>query len=191
MPAKFAFEMPVAALSREQEAIEHYQDSRTDAAFEALFRALCPRLLLYFTVRGCDAGVAEDLTQNVMLNVYRHSGMVRDRSLFRAWVLRIAHNELVQHWKRLGRQVQTIDLDSCTAALLERAATHPGGCAVEFAEAMEQLLPQERQVILLRYVEQLEYREIAAVLEVPIGTVQWRAFVARRKMAGYFRRRVV
>ena len=191
MPAKFAFEMPVTALSSEQEAIDRYQDSRTDAAFEALFRALCPRLMLYFRIRGCDADVAEDLTQNVMLNVHRYSETVRDRSLFRAWALRIARNELVQHWKRLGRQVQTIGLESCTGALLENAATQAGVSALEFDESMEQLVPQERQVIMLRYVEQLEYREIATVLEVPIGTVQWRAFVARRKVASYFRRRVV
>jgi len=181
--------MAGAVLIDEKEAIERYLSERTGEAFEALFQVFCPRLVLFFRARGCDSGVAEDLTQNVMLNVYRYATTVRDRSLFRAWVLRVAHNELAQYWTRCDRQVKTVELDDCAGSRGPQQAAECNG--VEFAEAMSELVPQERQVILLRYVEQLEYREIAAVLDLPVGTVQWRTFVARRKLARYFRRRVV
>jgi len=185
--------MAGAVITGEKETIERYLSGRSDETFEALFQAFCPRLNSYFRARGCDAGVAEDLTQNVMLNVHRHAaeGCFRDSSLFRAWMLRIAHNELVAHWKRAGRQVETVDLDACAGSLLSQLVVSGWQDGVDFAESMAELVPQERQVLLLRYLERLEYREIAAVLDIPIGTVQWRTFVARRKLGRYFKRRVV
>jgi RNA polymerase sigma-70 factor (ECF subfamily) len=183
--------MPGALLVDEKELIERYLSDRTGDTFEALFQTFCPRLVVYFRARGCDVGVAEDLAQNVMLNVYRHAAEVRDTSLFRAWMLRIAHNELVRHWERSGRQVKTVDLDACAGAVARQLSAPGHWNGVEFAESMAELVPQERQVILLRYVEQLEFREIATVLDIPVGTAQWRTFMARRKLARYFGRRVV
>jgi RNA polymerase sigma-70 factor, ECF subfamily len=183
--------MADAVLIDEEELIERYLNDRTGELFEALFQTFCPRLVLYFRARGCDSGVAEDLTQNVMLSVCRHSADVRDSRLFRAWLLRIAHNELVRHWERSGRQVKTVELDACAGCRAGQRSVPGQWNGMEFAESMAELVPQERQVIMLRYVEQLEYREIATVLNLPVGTVQWRVFVARRKLARYFGRQVV
>jgi DNA-directed RNA polymerase specialized sigma24 family protein len=55
--------------------------------------------------------------------------------------------------------------------------------AFEFLNRMESLGAREREVMTLRFVEQWEYHEIAAAHALPIGTVQWRVFNAKKKLA--------
>ncbi len=166
----------------EQSVVKRFLEEPDEESFGPLFRTFCPRVLCYFEARGCDASLAADLTQEVMLTVYRHAGALRDRSLFRAWMFQIAHRVLLRQWHKAGRQGEAVDLEQLDD---RRSARRPsfGG---ELADAMRCLLPQERQVILLKFVDQLEYREIAAVLELPVGTVKWRVFCSKKKLAGYF-----
>ena len=51
---------------------------------------------------------------------------------------------------------------------------------------MAWLNPEERQIMMLRYVDDLEHHEIAAVLGLPLGTVQWKVFQTTRKLAAHF-----
>jgi RNA polymerase sigma factor (sigma-70 family) len=51
---------------------------------------------------------------------------------------------------------------------------------------MEWLEPAEREMMLLRYLEGFEYHEIASMLNIPVGTVQWKIFHSKRKLAARF-----
>jgi DNA-directed RNA polymerase specialized sigma24 family protein len=79
--------------------------------------------------------------------------------------------------------VPTVDL----ADVGERLAATPrhdgGGPAFEFQDWMAFLEPRERDVMTMRFVEEWEYHEIAAAQAIPIGTVQWRVFNAKKKLA--------
>ena len=55
--------------------------------------------------------------------------------------------------------------------------------AVDFSDWMKFLDKQERETMRLRFVEEWEYHEIAAAQAVPIGTVQWRVFNSKKKLA--------
>lgn len=168
----------------EQEAVEQFLSSRAEETFSILFRAMAPRLVCYFRARGCQLSLAEDLTQDVMLIVYNQSHTLRNRELFRPWLFKIAKNTLLQHLRREGRQVETIELD---ARLQESAKTSADPLtASHFAEWMASLDPNERELMMLRYVEGFEYHEIAAMLGLPIGTVQWKVFQSKRKLAARF-----
>ena len=59
------------------------------------------------------------------------------------------------------------------------------GPASEFRDWMKVLDAQEREAMTLRFVEGWEYHEIAAAKAIPIGTVQWRVFNSKRKLAPY------
>jgi RNA polymerase sigma-70 factor (ECF subfamily) len=50
------------------------------------------------------------------------------------------------------------------------------------ADLLQTLSPDEQQIVLLRFVEELEYHEIATALDVPIGTVKWRIHATRSKL---------
>jgi hypothetical protein len=91
-------------------ALEAFVACPDEERFAVLFRLLAPQLLVYFRARGCEAGVAEDLTQEVMLTLFRKVDGLRDRDLFRPWLFRIAKNALLQHLRKQGQRVETVAL---------------------------------------------------------------------------------
>jgi DNA-directed RNA polymerase specialized sigma24 family protein len=76
--------------------------------------------------------------------------------------------------------VNLADVDNRLVATSHKPAGTP---AFEFRDWMDFLDPRERDVMTLRFVEQWEYHEIAAARATPIGTVQWRIFNSKKKLA--------
>jgi RNA polymerase sigma-70 factor (ECF subfamily) len=160
---------------------ENFLLAPDEESFTSLFRTFTPQLLSFFRARGCESSVAEDLAQDVMLAVHCNISQVRDRSLFRAWLFKIAHNAMCRHYSKLKQYAADVTLDW----VIERVpvVNSAGTRAFEFRQWMSLLEPPEREVMTLRFVEQLEYHEIAAVQAIPIGTVQSRVFNAKKKLA--------
>src|SRR5262249_38560474 len=123
-----------------------------------------------------------------MLTVYRKAGQVRDHKLFRAWLFKVARNAACRHFAQRTRQVPTVDMADMRDSLAA-PGNSPCGPASEFSDWMKFLDPQEREAMTLRFVEQWEYHEIAAAQDIPIGTVQWRVFNSKKKLAAHLRPR--
>ena len=168
----------------EQEALDRFLAEPSEESFSDLFRAIAPRIFAYFRARGCEQSLADDLTQDVMLTVFRQVDTLRDRQMFRSWLYRVAKNVLLQSVRRKGRQVETVNMD--TAALIGDRKVDPL-LRSQFQEWMEFLENDERQIMMLRYFEELQYHEIAAALGLPLGTVQWKIFHCKKKLAAYFK----
>lgn len=170
------------------EPVTHcFLETSSEESFDELFKTLSPQLVAFFRARGCE-GVAEDLAQEVMFTVYRKAGQVRDKSLFRAWIFTIARNALYRHWDRRSREVSTVDLAEVPERFVAANKQTAGPPAFEFNNWMELLDSQEREALALRFVEDWEYHEIAAAKTIPIGTVQWRVFNAKKKLAPHLRK---
>ena len=162
--------------------MQRFLDSPDEATFADLFRLFSPKLVAFFRARG-SALIAEDLAQEVMLTVYSKAGQVRDRALFRAWVFRIARNALSRHYSKRIREVDTVDLSEVPEGLVAVSPRNGGALAFEFNRWMDFLECREKEALTLRFIEEWEYHEIAAAQNIPIGTVQWRVFNAKRKLA--------
>lgn len=156
------------------------EDSFTD-----LFNTFKPHLVSFFRRNGCEQTLAEDLAQDVMLTVYRKASQIRDRALFRFWLFKISRNRLCRHYRRQNREGDTINLENRADRLAETLSKTAGTPAFEFRRWMEFLDPREREVMILRFVEDWEYHEIASALKIPIGTVQWRVFNCKKKLTPY------
>jgi RNA polymerase sigma factor (sigma-70 family) len=167
---------------REAAVIARFLDEPSDDSFTNLYKLFTPRLVAFYRARNCDPGLSEDLAQLVMLTVHRKAGQIRDRALFRAWLFRIAHNALCRHYGKQAREVETVYVEDSVDRLASVSAD-PGPPAFEFMRWMEFLNPREREVMTLRFIEQWEYHEIAAARNMPIGTVQWIVFNAKKKLA--------
>jgi RNA polymerase sigma-70 factor (ECF subfamily) len=167
---------------RESAVIARFLDEQQDESFTGLYELFTPRLVAFYRARNCDPGLSEDLAQLVMLTVYRKAGQIRDRALFRAWLFRIAHNALCRHYGRQAREVETVYVEESIDRLASVSA-ELGPPAFEFMRWMGFLNSREREVMTLRFVEQWEYHEIAAAKDMPIGTVQWIVFNAKKKLA--------
>jgi RNA polymerase sigma-70 factor (ECF subfamily) len=172
---------------RESGVLERFLESPNEESFTDLFRVFTPQLVAFFRARGCESALSEDLTQDVMLTVYRKAAQLRDRSLFRAWLFKIARNALCRQYGKKSREVETVDLAN-VAGVLVASSNKPGGTpAFEFRDWMAFLESSEREALILRFVEEWEYHEIAAAKKIPIGTVQWRVFNAKKKLAPHLK----
>jgi RNA polymerase sigma-70 factor (ECF subfamily) len=170
----------------EAAVMERFLDAPNEDSFAELFKAYTPQLVAFFRARGCQ--MAEDLAQEVMFTVYRKADQIRDRSLFRAWMFKIARNTLNRHFGKRAREVDTVDLADVPERLVAGGNKGAGTPAFEFNDWMAFLDSREREALTLRFIEQWEYHEIAAAQSIPIGTVQWRVFSAKRKLAPYLKR---
>jgi len=120
-----------------------------------------------------------------MLTVYCKSAQVRDRALFRAWMFKIARHALFRHYGKQAHEARTIDIADVADQLVS-ASHRPGGTqAFEFLRWMALLDSRESEALTLRFIEQWEYHEIAAAQAIPVGTVQWRVFNAKKKLAQF------
>ena len=175
--------MPNDRALREGAVIERFLESPDEEPFADLFRVFTPQLVAFFRSRGCEVTLSEDLTQEVMLTVYRKAAQIRDRSLFRAWLFKIARNALCRQYGKQSRQVDTVDLENIAGRLVASSNKPAGSPAFEFHHWMTLLESRESEALILRFVEDWEYHEIAAAKNIPIGTVQWRVFNAKKKLA--------
>ena len=135
---------------------------------------------------------AEDVTQETFLRAYHRLHSFRGESVFRSWLLRIAHNTAVNAARRRLPEPVEVDDEGGDAAVM-----HPAREPVSVLEESErrerlelklgELRPEHRAVLVLRDLEGLAYDEIASVTETPIGSVKGRLHRARREMIDIMR----
>jgi RNA polymerase sigma-70 factor (ECF subfamily) len=142
-----------------------------------------------------ERAVAEELTQDTFLKVFRKLQTFDARLRFSAWILRIAHNTTIDHLRRHRPATVSLDFksDEDASTLGERLpdehALPPDEAfalqrtAITVDAALGRLRPEYREVLVLRYQEGLEYEEIAQVLGRPLGTIKTFVHRARRMLA--------
>lgn len=140
---------------------------------------------------------AQDLTQDVFLRVFRTLGSFRaGEGSFAVWLTRLTRNLLVDHYRRTKHERVTDALEDKLAVLEEKTAQHSrtdgllaGREAGELLQAaLQRLSPELRETVILRDLQEMEYREIARVLNVPEGTVKSRLNRGRAELARILRR---
>lgn len=159
-----------------------------DEAFEALVRAYQNRVVNFAHALVSDRSDAEDVAQEVFLRAYRGLGRFRGSSSFRTWLYQIVTNTARTHLSRQrGRLERPAGLPAETPeAFGDPDSGHDAETSMVRREAIDQALatlsPELREAVVLRDVEGWDYREIAAVLDLPIGTVESRIFRARARL---------
>ncbi len=141
-----------------------------------LFDKYYSEVLSYIHHCTFDSAVTEDLTSNVFLAAFRHLGRYRWRQIpFRAWLFRIATNEVRMHWRRL-RRVKMVSLEPDADI---HAAGPSAADSLEAAEeyrlvhrALLELRLKYRTVIILRYFEHKAIAEICEITGRKEGTVK-------------------
>jgi RNA polymerase sigma-70 factor, ECF subfamily len=168
---------------------------------EPAFRELIRRYerpvfsLIYRMVR--DSTISEDLAQDTFIKVLNHLDKYRPEFKFSSWLFKIANNVAIDHLRR--RQLDTISIDGSPNAMtateveatsfdladqaespLDELASRELGSIIE--EAIGQLRPEYRNCVMLRHVEGRSYEEIAATLDLPLGTVKTYIHRARHQL---------
>jgi RNA polymerase sigma-70 factor (ECF subfamily) len=125
---------------------------------------------------------AQDAAQETMVKVLRNLHRYRSDWRFSTWVFGIARNTCIDEHRRRKRRRTTSEVEvvDCSASPLE--LTEREMKAERLRSALDDLPPLYREVLLLYHFEQLKYREIADLLELPLGTVMNRIFRARQRL---------
>ncbi|HLH00726.1 MAG TPA: sigma-70 family RNA polymerase sigma factor [Bryobacteraceae bacterium] len=141
-----------------------------------------------------DPSDASDIVQEVFLKVFRNIRSFRQGSSLKTWIYRITVNEAYNHrrwFSRHQRQEVAFGQDESAPAHVDsfadpsrspfdEAADHETRALVE--AALEKLNPKFRAAVVLRDIEDLSYEEIAAVLEISLGTVKSRILRGREAL---------
>ncbi|HLK67390.1 MAG TPA: sigma-70 family RNA polymerase sigma factor [Bryobacteraceae bacterium] len=153
--------------------------------------ALCYR----FTGSGSEA---QDLTQEVFLRVFRTLRTFRSaEGSFATWLARVTRNLLIDHYRRTRQERVTDSIEEQLPMLEEVGAAAPsrpdqmvaGREASEILQiTLQKLSPDLREAVILRDLQEMEYREIAEVLDIPEGTVKSRINRGRAELARLLRK---
>jgi RNA polymerase sigma-70 factor (ECF subfamily) len=168
-----------------------------DSAFRELIRRYERPVfsLIYRMVR--DRELAEDLAQDTFIKVLNHIDKYRPEFKLSSWLFKIANNAAIDHLRR--RQLDTVSIDGSPHAqtadaveatrfdvvdqqesALDEMEARELGASIE--KAIAGLRPEYRSCIMLRHVEGRSYEEIAATLDLPLGTVKTYIHRARHEL---------
>lgn len=186
----------------ELEALIRRAQRREPDALGRLAEHFGPRLH-GFLVRMCGSGdVADDLLQETFVRLVRTIDSYQHDARFAAWLYRIATNLAHDHRRRIRRRGATLSLDAAPgerdrgdAERFEWGPVDAGGPSPDagaiageqqarLAAAMDELSEMDREILLLRHFSELPFAEIAALLEIPLGTALARAHRALARLRG-------
>jgi RNA polymerase sigma-70 factor (ECF subfamily) len=160
-------------------------DKQDRTAFAELFSYYAPRVKSYLMRLGADGAAAEEITQDVMVTVWRKATLFdRAQASVSTWIFRIARNRRIDVFRRTKRP----DLDPEETMILPAAVEAPGErieamqTEARVREAMRDLPEEQLLLLRLAFYEGLSHREIAEKLDVPLGTVKSRIRLAFAKM---------
>ena len=158
--------------------------ARDKIAFETFFRTHGSGVHRFVRDLVRDEGLAEELTSDVMVEVWRNAGKYGGRSRARTWVFGIAHHKAIDALRK--RRVTLVPLDDLLG--IPAGAESPEDAALRADDrrrldaALASLSAEHRAVLELTYVEGFSQKEIAEIVDVPVATVKTRAFYAKQRL---------
>ena len=165
-------------------------------AFGDLVRKYQHRIVNFARALVAETADAEDVSQEAFLRAFRALRQFRGQSTFKTWLYQIVANTARTHAGRRRAKREVQPLDSAQGGPQDRESGAVRWASMASAENVEgdvilrdrldralAALPVElRETVVLRDVEGWDYREIAAALDIPIGTVESRIFRARQRL---------
>jgi RNA polymerase sigma-70 factor (ECF subfamily) len=172
---------------REQMLVSRCQ-AGDERAFEEIVSTYGPRLRYYLLKQLGSPEAAADILQEVWIDVYRGIVRLRRPDAFRAWIYRIARDQAFRSLRRTRVPCQLADEADLAAVEVE-----DDGFTAEDARrvhaALDRLSPLHRDVLLLRFIEDLPYDDIGQITGCPPGTVKSRIHHAKRLLRQEMERR--
>lgn len=130
---------------------------------------------------GGDAALADDIAQEALVRAYVSSGSFLGRSKFKTWLFRIAYNCYMDHCRK--KTPARADSDSYEAQNVPSGDSADAGFRYQQLYRALNLLPEkEKAAIILFYFEDKSIKEIAAILEMPAGTVKYHLSMGRNHL---------
>jgi RNA polymerase sigma-70 factor (ECF subfamily) len=154
-----------------------------ERAFALIMHAYEAPIFNYVLRMVGDRALAEDLTQDVFLRVFRGLRGYSRRARFTTWLFQVAKNRVIDEMRAAERRPRTL------LAIEDAPQLEVVDAPIERSEAIQFLLcevdklsPDLKEALLLRDIAGLSYNEISDTLDVTLATVKWRIFKAREEV---------
>jgi RNA polymerase sigma-70 factor (ECF subfamily) len=154
-----------------------------ERAFALIVRAYEAPIFNYVLRMVGDRALAEDLTQDVFLRVFRGLRGYSRRARFTTWLFQVAKNRVIDEMRAAERRPRSL------VAIEDAPQLEVVDAPIEQSEAIDILLsevdrlsPDLKEALLLRDIAGLSYNEISDTLDVTLATVKWRIFKAREEV---------
>ena len=176
---------PAGAIGAMADLLRRVAERADTTAFRELYQTYGPRVKAYMMRLGADAGTAEDLADETLINVWRSAAhYTADKGGAATWIFAIARNLRID---RLRREVPWQELpqelrDGVCGDLRPDEALVEKERQARVRAALSSLPPEQREVVTLSYLEGRSHGEIAKRLGVPLGTVKSRMRIAYQKI---------
>lgn len=146
--------------------------------WEEVYTALLPRVYNYFRYHGLDDDVAEDLTGLTFEKAWRKRASYRhDLAAFSTWVLRIAHNVAMDHFRKRSQEIALDELDTSANQSSPEERLVEQDDLTRLRKLLAALPPRDQELIALKYGSGLTNRAIAQLTglsETNVGTILYR-----------------
>ena len=152
-------------------------------ALEQLLRSVQPALKRYVR-RLAGAADADDVVQDVLVSIARNVVWLIEPRLFRPWAFRIASRAAFSHLRRVRRRGVEARDEAVLASLPAPEVPPDNELLAELLDG-DVLSPASRAVLVLHFQEDMQLDEVAAVLEIPLGTVKSRLAFGLKTLRRY------
>jgi RNA polymerase sigma-70 factor (ECF subfamily) len=150
-------------------------------AFEELVERFGPRLRYFLRKMAPRGDRAEDLLQETWADVFRQLPRLQDAGAFTAWAYRIARGKAnLDHRRNERRPPMSGDVELIAAADSEPRFSPEDAARVH--AALDELPPEQREALVLRFLEGLSYEEISQIVGCPAGTVRSRIHYGKQTL---------
>ena len=173
------------------DCIEQIARARSRAAFSEVFEYFAPRLKSYLMRLGSDGSAAEEIMQEVMLNVWRKAEQYdRTQASVSTWIFRIARNRRIDSLRRTNKP----ELDAEDPKLRPAEAETPditvnrAQIEIQVRDAIETLPSEQLTLLKAAFYEGLSHSEVAKKFGLPLGTVKSRIRLAFQRLRGSLER---
>jgi RNA polymerase sigma-70 factor (ECF subfamily) len=154
--------------------------ARDEAAFEEIVGRYTPRLRYYLRRMLGSVQAAEDALQEVWLDAFRGLPRLIEPGAFAAWIYRLARDRAFREVRRRRSWLPLAEFDAIDeAGSVDEFSAED---AAQIHQALDALLVEHREVLVLRFIESMTYEQIAAVVGCPLGTVRSRLHHAKRAL---------
>ena len=173
------------------DCIEQIARARSRVAFSEVFEYFAPRLKSYLMRLGSDGSAAEEIMQEVMLNVWRKAEQYdRTQASVSTWIFRIARNRRIDSLRRTNKP----ELDAEDPMLRPAEAETPditvnrAQIEIQVRDAIETLPSEQLTLLKAAFYEGLSHSEVAKKFGLPLGTVKSRIRLAFQRLRGSLER---
>jgi RNA polymerase sigma-70 factor, ECF subfamily len=165
-------------------------------AFSLIYEAYFSPIYRYVHFRVQERSVAEDITQTVFLKVFEKLPVYRNRQHPPlAYLFTIARNKVIDYWRK-NKPIESLDNENDLTKIPDASASAEETVSQSFtgkeiSKALEKISPEQREVIILKFFNELSYEEIANILKKKEEAVRQLASRGLRSLREYFNQKKI